>query len=72
MGIFVKYCRYTGVAGNISDLDKKFIEGYCAFKHVTPHTVGSSLASGILESGEKMFVIVCPCQYFVVPLNVNM
>ena len=53
MRIFVQYSRQTGASGNISDIQKKIIDVYSAFKHVTADLVGSSSGSGILESGEK-------------------
>ena len=58
MRIFVQYSRQTGASGNISDIQKKIIDVYSAFKHVTADLVGSSSGSGILESGEKLSTII--------------
>ena len=58
MRIFVQYSRQTGASGNISDIQKKIIDVYSAFKHVTADLVGSSSGSGILESGEKVCTIM--------------
>ena len=58
MRIFVQYSRQTGASGNISDMQKKIIDVYSAFKHVTADLVGSSSGSGILESGEKVCTII--------------
>ena len=63
MRIFVQYSRQTGASGNISDIQKKIIDVYSAFKHVTADLVGSSSGSGILESGEKVCTIMHTISY---------
>ena len=54
MRTFQKYTHQTGTSGNISEMNKKIIDVFSAFKHVEADIVGSSSGSGILNSGKKI------------------